>query len=171
MTDGIINIDTEPARLLEFTSDKFNPASYLWKTGDTVIISFIMARQKGAFRQLIENITAQGFYFEIPTPSGRMREIGRKQGWRYCQREHEELGPIDILTNKTNLGNNGKNETTMLNANRNKIIHFPGVLLKQGDSIQNTLDDTEAPKVRGLPQSESLQNEVESFLREMGYVE
>jgi hypothetical protein len=42
MIDGIINIDTEPARLFEFTSDKFNSASYLWKTGDTVIISFIM---------------------------------------------------------------------------------------------------------------------------------
>jgi hypothetical protein len=103
MTDGIINIDTEPAKLLEFTSDKFNPASYLWKTGDTIVISFIMARQKGAFCQLIKNIAAQGFYFEIPTPSRRMREIGKKQGWHYCQREHEELGLIDILTNRKSL--------------------------------------------------------------------
>ena len=102
MTDGIINIDTKPAKRLEFTSDKFNPASYLWKTGDTIVISFIMAKQKGAFSQLIKNITAAGFYFEIPTPSDRMREIGDKQGWNYCQREHEEkeLGPIEILTNK-----------------------------------------------------------------------
>jgi len=105
MTDGIINIDTEPARLLEFTSDKFNPASYLWKTGDTIVISFIMAKIKGAFSQLIKNITAQGFYFEIPTPSSRMREIGEKQGWHYCQIEHEELGPIDILTNRPSPGN------------------------------------------------------------------
>ncbi|MDR0474548.1 MAG: hypothetical protein LBH43_12860 [Treponema sp.] len=79
MIDGIINIDTEPARLLEFTSDKFNPASYLWKTGDTIIISFIIAKQKGVFCQLIKNIITQGFYFEIPTPSGRMKEIGKKQ--------------------------------------------------------------------------------------------
>lgn len=63
MTDGIINIDTEPARLLEFTSDKFNPASYLWKTGDTIVISFIIANQKEHFSKLIKNITAQGFYF------------------------------------------------------------------------------------------------------------
>ena len=109
MTDGVINIDTEPARLLEFTSDKFNPASYLWKTGDTtIVISFIMAKTKGAFCQLIKNIIAEGFYFEIPTPSSRMREIGEKQSWHYCQREHEELGPIDILTNKPSPGETGQ---------------------------------------------------------------
>jgi hypothetical protein len=52
-----------------------------------------------------------------------------------------------------------------------KIIPFPGASLKQGDSFQNMLEDTEAPEVRGLPQPDCLQNEVESFLREMGYVE
>jgi hypothetical protein len=104
MKNGIINIDTEAGKQLEFTSDKFNPASYLWKIGDTIVISFIVARQKGAFCQLIKNIAAQGFYFEIPTPSRRMREIGKKQGWHYCQREHEEFGPIDILTNRTSPG-------------------------------------------------------------------
>ena len=107
MTDGIINIDTEPAKRLEFTSDKFNPASYLWKTGDTIVISSIMAKQKGAFSKLIKNITANGFYFEIPTPSSRMREIGEKQGWNYYQREYEELGTIEILTNKPSPGNAG----------------------------------------------------------------
>jgi hypothetical protein len=59
----------------------------------------------------------------------------------------------------------------MYSASKAKIIPFPGVSLNQGDSIQNTLDDTEAPEVRGLPQSDSLQNEIENFLREMGYVE
>jgi hypothetical protein len=78
MTDGIINIDTKPAKRLEFTSDKFNPASYLWKTGDTIVISFIMAKQKSAFSQLLKNITAMSLYFEIPTPSSRMKEIGEK---------------------------------------------------------------------------------------------
>ena len=107
MTDDIINIDTESAQRLEFTSDKFHPFSYLWKTGDTIAISFIMAKQKGAFSQLIKNIAANGFYFEIPTPSSRMREIGEKQGWNYCQREHGELGPIEILTNKPSPGNAG----------------------------------------------------------------
>ena len=110
MTDGIITIDTEPAKRFEFTSDKFNPASYLWKIGDTVVISFIMAKQKGAFCQLIKNLTAQGFYFEIPTPSARMCEIGKKQNWNYYQTEHKELGPIDILSNKPSPGNTGQEQ-------------------------------------------------------------
>jgi hypothetical protein len=37
-----------------------------------------------------------------------MKEIGEKQGWNHCQREHEELGPIDILTNKPSPGNIGQ---------------------------------------------------------------
>ena len=57
----------------------------------------------------------------------------------------------------------------------NKIIPFPGVSFNPGDSFQNMRDgfheDTEAPEVRGLPQSDSFQNDVEKFLREMGYVE
>jgi hypothetical protein len=57
------------------------------------------------------------------------------------------------------------------NVSKAKIIPFPGVLLKQSDSIQNMLEDMEAPEVRGFPQSDSLLNEIESFLREMGYVE
>jgi hypothetical protein len=61
MTDGIINIDTEPAKRLEFTSDKFNPASYLWKTGDTIVISFIMA--KGSVFPTDKKHNRQGLLF------------------------------------------------------------------------------------------------------------
>jgi hypothetical protein len=100
MKNGMINIDTEQALSLGFTSDNFNPASYLWKTGDTIVISFIIAKQKGAFYRLIKAITEKGFYFEIPTPSARICEIGEKQGWNWFQREDEELGLIDILTNR-----------------------------------------------------------------------
>ena len=63
MTDGIINIDTKPAKRLEFTSDKFSPASYLWKTGDTIVISFIMAKQKGAFSQYNKKHNRCGLLF------------------------------------------------------------------------------------------------------------
>jgi hypothetical protein len=59
----------------------------------------------------------------------------------------------------------------MYNTSKAKIIPFPCVSLKQGDSFQNTLEDTEAPEVRGLPQSDIFQNEINNFLREMGYVE
>ena len=69
----------------------------------------------------------------------------------------------------------------MYDANRYKIIPFPGVSLSEGDIFQNTLDgflketgyseDREAPKVRGLPQSDTARNEIENFLRVMGYTE
>jgi len=99
MINEIIEIDTESAKILGFTSDKFEPASYLWRKDNTIIISLIMSKQKGAFCQLIKTIRDKGFDFEIPTPSKRMREIGKKQGWNFYQRP-SEFGEVDILTNK-----------------------------------------------------------------------
>jgi hypothetical protein len=107
MKDGIINIDTEFAKQLSFTSDKFNPASYLWKQGNTIIISVIIANKKGMFCQLINTILQNGFDFEIPTPSERMCEIGKKQKWNFCEKEDELFGRIDIITNKEKKGRQG----------------------------------------------------------------
>jgi hypothetical protein len=102
LNEGIIEIDTDSAKQLGFTSDRFFPQSYLWRTGNTITISFIMAKQKGMFRQLINAILENGFDFEIPTPSRRMCEIAKKQGWRFCQRYSEEFGEeVEIITNKS----------------------------------------------------------------------
>ena len=100
INEGIINIDTESAIELGFTSDRFDPCSYLWRDGNTIIISLIMAKQKGFFRRLIEAILQKGFDFEIPTPSNRMREIGEKLRWNLCQKPDEVFGVVEILTNK-----------------------------------------------------------------------
>jgi hypothetical protein len=69
----------------------------------------------------------------------------------------------------------------MYGTNKSKIIPFSGVSFNQADSFQITLKDflketgytgdREAPKVRGSFQSDDSQNEIENFLREMGYVE
>jgi hypothetical protein len=72
-----------------------------------------------------------------------------------------------------------KQQTTMLNANRNKIIRFPGVSLKQGDSFQKTLEDMEAPDTRRCIERNNVsfsgdsvdheityQNALDDFLRE-----
>jgi hypothetical protein len=71
--------------------------------------------------------------------------------------------------------------TKMYLTNKSKIIPFPGVSFNPGDGIRITLEDSlketrytedkAAPKVRGSPQSDISQNEIENFLREMGYVE
>ena len=98
--EGVIGIDSEPAKLLGFTSDRFFPFSYLWRIGNTIIISFIMAKKRGNFCQLIKAIQEKGFDFEIPTPCARMKEIGQKQNWNFCQKTDEVFGMIDILTNK-----------------------------------------------------------------------
>jgi len=98
--EGVIGIDSESAKELGFTSDRFFPFSYLWRTGNTIIISFIMARQKGMFCQLVKSIQEHGFDFEIPTPCARMKEIGRKQNWNFCRKADEVFGMVDILTNK-----------------------------------------------------------------------
>jgi len=101
INEGIINIDTEAAKQLGFTSDRFNPASYLWRSGNTIIVSFIIAKQKGAFCRLMKAITGQGFDFEIPAPCSRMREIGEKQGWNNRRIFSEEFSDyVEILTNK-----------------------------------------------------------------------
>jgi hypothetical protein len=101
VNEGIIKIDTDSAKQLGFTSDKFNPASYLWRTGNLITISLIFAKQKGMFRQLINAILENGFDFEIPAPSPRMREIGIKQGWHLYHEYSEDFGEeIEIITNK-----------------------------------------------------------------------
>ena len=98
--DGIINIDTDSANVLGFTSKAFYPHSYLWRLGNTIIISFIISMRKGEFRRLIERILELGFDFEIPTPSARMYEIGKKQGWIFCEKEDELFGVVKIITNR-----------------------------------------------------------------------
>jgi len=100
ISDGIINIDTESAKQLGFTSDRFDPHSYLWRMGNTIIISLIIAKQKGMFCRLIKSILEHGFDFEIPTPSNRMCEIGVKQGWNFCTKEDEMFSEVEFLTNK-----------------------------------------------------------------------
>ena len=98
-SDGIINIDSEPAKQLGFTSDRFEPDSYLWRKGNTIIISLIIAKQKGMFCQLIKSILQHGFDFQIPTPSNRMCEIGEKQNW-HLDYKNVDGDLYEFLTNK-----------------------------------------------------------------------
>ena len=102
-TDGIIELDSDLALKLGFTSDKFLPLSYLWLRKGTIVISAIASKQKGAFRQLMENIDKLGFGFEIPTPCDRMMEIGEKQRWVLIKKADDLHGEINVLTNNKRL--------------------------------------------------------------------
>ena len=66
LLDGIITLDTDRAKVLGFTSDKYE--GYLWKQGDAVIVSFIVSKQRGNFRELVRRIHALGLTVKVPTP-------------------------------------------------------------------------------------------------------
>jgi hypothetical protein len=92
--DGIIELDTDRAKPFQFTSDRFEAGSYLWKLGDSIIVSFIASQTRGNFRQLVQAILDSGHTVEIPTPLDRMSEIVKKNGYeqdfKYCDQTGED---------------------------------------------------------------------------------
>ena len=88
LLDGIINPDTDRAKVLGFTSDKYE--GYLWKQGDAVMVSFIVSKQRGNFRELVRRIHALGLTVKVPTPLGRMQEILLKNGYQHTQEPFDE---------------------------------------------------------------------------------
>lgn len=85
MKNGIIKLDSIEGNKLGFTSDKFSKASYLWHDNGEIIISSIITKgdkeHTGYFKELMLKLFETGLDIFIPTPSNRMCEIGRKQGW------------------------------------------------------------------------------------------
>ncbi|MEQ1558563.1 MAG: hypothetical protein ABL933_06410 [Methyloglobulus sp.] len=88
--DGIINIDTDSSMDIGFTSDKYG--GYLWKDGDSVIVSFIVSKKRGNFRELVQRIHALGMAVKVPTPLGRMQEIVVKNGYKHTNFYDENMG-------------------------------------------------------------------------------
>lgn len=88
LLDGIINLDTDRAKVLGFTSDKYE--GYLWKQGDAVMVSFIVSKHRGNFRELVQRIHALGLTVKVPTPLGRMQEIVLKNGYQHTQEPFDE---------------------------------------------------------------------------------
>lgn len=81
MSDGIVNLDTDFARLIGFTSDIFD--GYLWRDGDRVVISFIASKQpgRGHFSALMKSIKDQGLRVAVPTPFPQMVKILTAKGF------------------------------------------------------------------------------------------
>lgn len=82
--EGMIRINSEAAKEFGFTTELFSGDSYLWKAGDTIIVSNIEAKikGKGALRSLFEKIEEKNFTIAVPTPMRRMQEILVKNGFR-----------------------------------------------------------------------------------------
>ncbi len=96
MDDGIINTDTDRGRQLGFTSEAYE--GYLWKTGNAIIISFIMSKKKGNFRKLVGRIHALGYSVKVPTPLGRMEDILKRNGYRHTVERFapDDPSPCDV---------------------------------------------------------------------------
>ena len=94
MMEGIIELDTDFAKELGFTSDKFQ--GYLWGYPDHIYISFIESNQEGQgnLSSLFDEIWKQGLTIKVPTPFARMRAIlehkGFRQTWEYSETFQED---------------------------------------------------------------------------------
>lgn len=88
LLDGIINLDTDRAKVLGFTSDKYD--GYLWKQDGAIMVSFIVSKQRGNFRELVRRIHALGLTVKVPTPLGRMQEILLKNGYEHTTEPFDE---------------------------------------------------------------------------------
>lgn len=95
LLDGIIQLDSERAKVLGFTSDKYD--GYLWKLDNAVMVSFIVSKQRGNFRELVRRIHALGLTVKVPTPLGRMQEILIKNGYKHTNELDENMGEgVDV---------------------------------------------------------------------------
>jgi len=90
-SDGLIQPDSELARRLGFTSDKFE--GWLWKHDKYIYISSIISKKPGSgnFRSLVNNILKLGFGVKVPTPSTQMRAILERWGFRRTTEYAEEF--------------------------------------------------------------------------------
>ena len=104
LADGIIDIDTDRGKEFGFTSDKFVPGiSYLWKTGNRIIISSIESTQesKGYFTELVNNIIGKSYQVAVPTPLKKMDYIMRKWGWKQTFEYDKQMeAEVEIWINK-----------------------------------------------------------------------
>ena len=93
--DGIVQLDDDNAKRIGFTSDKYD--GYLWKLGDSVMVSLIVSKQRGNFRELVRRIHALGLTVKVPTPLGRMQEILLKNGYQHTVEMDENIGEsVDV---------------------------------------------------------------------------
>jgi hypothetical protein len=96
LVDGIIQIDTDRAKMFGFTSDKFSSDSYLWKNSNYITISFIVSLKKGNFKKLINEIINHNFGIKIPTPLPMMERIVRKCGYKQIFESDKMFGKVEI---------------------------------------------------------------------------
>lgn len=94
--DGIIELDTDFAKELGFTSDLFG--GYLWKDGDRILISDIFSKSPGHgnLSTLFDAIEAKSFRVAVPTPLPHMQRILKRKGFAPAVEPDEHFGEVEV---------------------------------------------------------------------------
>jgi len=98
---GCIDVDSEYAKSIGFTSDKFD--GWLWrKEGETrIMVSFIKSTDpgKGNLSRLFDAVHAQGLAVAVPTPLGKMQAILTRKGFSKAREFCEDYGEsVEVWT-------------------------------------------------------------------------
>lgn len=94
--DYCIDLDTEYAKSIGFTSDKFD--GWLWHSPSRITISFIISKEpgKGNLSRLFDAILEQGLAVAVPTPSDKMRAILERKGFTKGYEPAPEYGEEEM---------------------------------------------------------------------------
>ncbi|MCK4529398.1 hypothetical protein KAW18_18695 [candidate division WOR-3 bacterium] len=96
--EGIIELDTEFAKLIGFTSDKFDDISYLYQEGNYIFISMIKSidKHKGNLTKLFDAIQREGYEIKVPRPFPLMELILIRKGFRKTIEHSEQMGAVEV---------------------------------------------------------------------------
>ena len=96
MKEGVIELDSEFAKEIGFTSDKFQ--GYLWKAGDYISISAIKSihPEQGNLSALFACIEEKGFSIKVPTPLPKMEAILNQKGFKRTIEKAEGEENIEV---------------------------------------------------------------------------
>ena len=97
MKDGIIKLDSEFAKEIGFTSDKFE--GYLWKVENCIYISVIKSIRlfQGNLSSLFFSIRKKGFTIKVPSPLPLMESICKQKGFKKTFEYHKQYNEeVDV---------------------------------------------------------------------------
>lgn len=97
MINEVIRLDSNFAKEIGFTSDKFD--GYLWQQGDVVFISLLVSLHPddGNFSKLLDAIEVRGMIVKVPTPSLMMQSILKKKGFKR-NIEQSDFGEVEVFS-------------------------------------------------------------------------
>ena len=86
ISDGLILVDSDDAKLIGFTKKLFTKQSYIFKRNNelcfTVICIHPEKQRQGNLTNFIKNVETMGFIVKIPEPMNPMKNFLKKNNWK-----------------------------------------------------------------------------------------